>query len=208
MINRSQPIGLVAAVALALLLIGLVAACGPTTFGRTTGTAGMGGTPGALPQTGGTAPSAITATQGLTGGQAATGTMTTTQVPTGTPSIPAPGAVTATQTTTSTASTLASGTPGSGMAYVEVVLKEYNIEMPMSLPSGVTVFRVTNATVERHSLVIEGPGFEASPPALLESGQTAALTVTLTAGDYTFYCPVDGHRLLGMEQEVTVTQGS
>jgi len=88
-----------------------------------------------------------------------------------------------------------------------VVLKDYRIEMLTTLPSGLTVFRVTNAGMDQHSLVIEGPGFDAPLLRTLQAGETAEISVTLTAGSYLLYCPVDGHRDLGMEKTVTVTQG-
>ncbi len=36
------------------------------------------------------------------------------------------------------------------------------------------------------------------------AGRTTALTVDLKPGEYEFYCPVDGHRELGMEGTIVV----
>jgi uncharacterized cupredoxin-like copper-binding protein len=35
-------------------------------------------------------------------------------------------------------------------------------------------------------------------------GKTSTMTLTLKAGKYTFYCPVPGHRQLGMKGTLTV----
>ena len=35
-------------------------------------------------------------------------------------------------------------------------------------------------------------------------GQTGNLTVDLKPGKYEFYCPIDNHKQMGMEGEITV----
>jgi uncharacterized cupredoxin-like copper-binding protein len=36
-------------------------------------------------------------------------------------------------------------------------------------------------------------------------GESTTLMVDLDAGEYVFYCSIDGHRAMGMEKTVTVT---
>lgn len=64
---------------------------------------------------------------------------------------------------------------------------------------------VTNAGTMVHSLVI--PNFSASA-AKLSPGQSYVLNFTATtAGNYTYYCPIDGHKGLGMVGTLVVTAG-
>jgi uncharacterized cupredoxin-like copper-binding protein len=193
--NLRSGLGLAAVSSLALLMILMIASCGPSTYGRATGTPGTGAAPGTLPETG----NQVTGTVTTTGAITATQGTTVTAAVTGTASV--------TGTTSATTAGAATGTSGTTRDRVEVVLKDYRIEMATTLPSGLTVFRVTNAGMVQHSFALVGPGFEESLPTYLESGQTEEFTVTLTAGTYTVYCPVDGHRDIGMEHVLTVTQG-
>ena len=38
----------------------------------------------------------------------------------------------------------------------------------------------------------------------MEKGETSEATVDLKAGEYEYYCPVDGHKAGGMEGTLTV----
>ena len=60
-------------------------------------------------------------------------------------------------------------------------------------------FEVVNAGTVPHALEIEGHGVD-QKTATIAPGKSAKLTVDLTkAGSYEVYCPIDGHRKLGME---------
>jgi uncharacterized cupredoxin-like copper-binding protein len=87
---------------------------------------------------------------------------------------------------------------------VEVKLREFKIEMPTTLPAGVTTFKVTNTGSDVHSFEVEGNGIEKKLETRLEVGQTGLLQVTLKPGMYKVYCPVDGHRMIGMSLDLTV----
>ncbi len=74
----------------------------------------------------------------------------------------------------------------------------------MELSAGTYTFVATNSGETTHALEIEGEGLEEETDDL-SPGDSGSLTVTLEAGDYTLYCPVDGHRAMGMEVQITVT---
>ncbi len=93
-------------------------------------------------------------------------------------------------------------TAANGM--VEVKLTEYKIEMPASVAAGVTTFKVTNAGKETHSFEVEGNGIEKEIEPKLQKGGTGMLQVDLKPGTYKIYCPVDGHKMLGMSLSLTV----
>jgi uncharacterized cupredoxin-like copper-binding protein len=77
-------------------------------------------------------------------------------------------------------------------------------------PSDVTVkpgevtFAVSNDGATTHTLEIEGKGVEEELEGDLAPGDEGELTVDLEPGTYEMYCPVDGHRAMGMEGEITV----
>ena len=69
------------------------------------------------------------------------------------------------------------------------------------------MFKAENTGSITHALEIEGREVEEETKGL-DAGQSAKLKVTLKAGRYEIYCPIDGHRQQGMEGTVTVKQGS
>jgi uncharacterized cupredoxin-like copper-binding protein len=88
---------------------------------------------------------------------------------------------------------------------VEVKLSEFKIEMPTALSAGATTFKVTNTGSDVHSFEVEGNGIEKELGTKLEAGQTKLLQVNLKPGRYKVYCPVDGHKMIGMSLDLTVT---
>jgi uncharacterized cupredoxin-like copper-binding protein len=97
------------------------------------------------------------------------------------------------------------GTPPAEGAAVEVVLSEFAIDMPTSVPAGTVSFDIANSGEMAHSFEIEGQGVEESLDADLDPNQAETLTVELQAGTYTVYCPIGDHRDQGMEVELQVT---
>ena len=87
---------------------------------------------------------------------------------------------------------------------VQVTLREYAIDMPNTLPAGATTFAVTNQGTVMHSFTLEGQGLEKGLAQNLAPGEKATLQVTLAAGTYDAYCPVDGHEGKGMKVELKV----
>jgi uncharacterized cupredoxin-like copper-binding protein len=70
--------------------------------------------------------------------------------------------------------------------------------------AGEYTFRLTNDGGTAHALEIEGAGIEETATDTIGSGETAELTVELQEGEYEMYCPVDGHRDMGMEGTLVV----
>ena len=55
-----------------------------------------------------------------------------------------------------------------------------------------------------HALTITGPGLRNATTKNIGPGQSTTLTVTLRKGTYDVYCPVPGHRMLGMNLNLVV----
>jgi uncharacterized cupredoxin-like copper-binding protein len=87
---------------------------------------------------------------------------------------------------------------------VEVKLTEFKIEMPTSVAAGATTIKVTNAGKDTHSFEVEGNGIETELETKLKAGESGMLQVDLKPGTYHVYCPVDGHKKLGMSLNLTV----
>jgi uncharacterized cupredoxin-like copper-binding protein len=99
---------------------------------------------------------------------------------------------------------------GAQSAVVAVRLTEFQIEMPTTLPAGLTTFSVTNAGQMEHNFEIEPALEEEDPveeplPPNLQPGETRTIQVELTPGIYEVECPLSDHAELGMELQVTVT---
>jgi len=72
---------------------------------------------------------------------------------------------------------------------------------------GTYTIQLTNNGKTGHALEVEGQGIEEKTDTI-NPGDTTQLTVEITkAGTYEFYCPVDGHRALGMEGTLTLGSG-
>src|ERR1041384_4320265 len=67
-------------------------------------------------------------------------------------------------------------------ANVQVLLDEYKIHMPTTVPAGEVTFNIKNTGSHRHNFEINGHGVDAKLGRDLEGGQSADLHVTLTPG--------------------------
>ena len=77
-----------------------------------------------------------------------------------------------------------------------------------TVKAGTVTFKATNDGQVTHNLEVEGPNGEEELPSDLAPGDSGTLTVDLSKpGTYEFYCPVDNHKQMGMEGEITVTGG-
>jgi plastocyanin len=90
---------------------------------------------------------------------------------------------------------------------VDVVLTEFEIDMPTEIPAGPVRFAISNNGSAPHNFVVEGEGVSKRLANNVTPGQTASLNVDLAPGTYTIFCPVGegAHRSNGMELEITVT---
>jgi uncharacterized cupredoxin-like copper-binding protein len=69
---------------------------------------------------------------------------------------------------------------------------------------GTVSFEVTNGGKIDHALEVESNGVEEKTDTI-SPGSSAKLTVDLSkAGTYEVYCPIDGHRAMGMEAKLVV----
>jgi uncharacterized cupredoxin-like copper-binding protein len=118
-------------------------------------------------------------------------------------------------TTAGTTAAVAPATSGSGSAsssetgnQVTVSLTEFHLTVSdQTLAAGTYTFAVTNSGTVTHALEITGPGVSGQHTGNLGPGQSANLTVTLKAGSYDVFCPIDGHKGLGMDLQLTVSGG-
>jgi uncharacterized cupredoxin-like copper-binding protein len=88
---------------------------------------------------------------------------------------------------------------------VEVILDEYTIEMPQTLPPGPTTFVVRNEGQKSHSFKIQGPGIDAMLEAVVRPKATGTLQVTLQPGEYEIHCPIGSHAAKGMTRKLVVS---
>jgi uncharacterized cupredoxin-like copper-binding protein len=109
----------------------------------------------------------------------------------------------------STSQTTTGGTaPGASGTKVTAALTEYHIALSSTaLAPGTYTFVATNSGQVVHALEITGPGLHNATTADLQPGQSADLTVALQAGTYDVFCPVPGHKALGMNLDLKVTAG-
>jgi len=88
---------------------------------------------------------------------------------------------------------------------VTVTETEYALKLSRSsFTPGTYTFTADNAGKVAHSLEISGPGVPEAQTKIIQGGEKAKVTVTLKNGTYEIYCPVDGHKGLGMEQRIEV----
>ncbi len=99
------------------------------------------------------------------------------------------------------------GASGGSDTGTSVTVDETDFALALSVDSfspGVYTFEISNGGDTTHALEVEGPGVEDVESDEIGPGESTSLTVTLEAGDYTIYCPVDGHKDMGMTTTITV----
>jgi uncharacterized cupredoxin-like copper-binding protein len=113
----------------------------------------------------------------------------------------------------STAASQAQTTAGSGGgaagggSTVQLSATEYKFNpSDPTVKSGQVTFNEKNDGQVTHSLEIEDvtPGHDQELEGDVSPGQSGTLTVNLKPGKYEFYCPIDNHKEMGMEGEITV----
>jgi plastocyanin len=73
----------------------------------------------------------------------------------------------------------------------------------LSANAGKVTIALDNPSSLPHAVEVEGNGVEKSS-STIGMDETTKVTATLKAGEYEFYCPVDGHKAAGMEGTLTV----
>jgi plastocyanin len=72
----------------------------------------------------------------------------------------------------------------------------------LSAPAGTVTIEYDNPASIPHAVAIEGNGVNETSETV--TGDSTSVSADLEAGEYTFFCPVDGHRAGGMEGTLTV----
>jgi uncharacterized cupredoxin-like copper-binding protein len=73
-----------------------------------------------------------------------------------------------------------------------------------SFKTGKYVFDAVNKGQTTHALMITGPGIKMAMTKDIQPGQSATLAVTLKKGAYDIFCPIPGHKALGMNVNINV----
>ncbi|HJQ48705.1 MAG TPA: hypothetical protein VJ870_20625 [Amycolatopsis sp.] len=99
--------------------------------------------------------------------------------------------------------------PAAAGTAVTAMMTDYHIALSQpTFAPGTYTFTAVNSGSTPHALEINGPGVtDQRTPGTIAPGRSATLTVTLGAGSYELWCPVDGHKDLGMDLTVTTTGG-
>jgi plastocyanin len=73
----------------------------------------------------------------------------------------------------------------------------------LEAPAGEVTIRLENPSALPHNVSVEGDGVEEEGETV-QKGGTSEVSADMSAGEYTFYCSVPGHREGGMEGTLTV----
>jgi plastocyanin len=73
----------------------------------------------------------------------------------------------------------------------------------LSAKAGNVTITMDNPSPVQHAIGVEGNGVDKTG-STVGMGAKSTVTVSLKAGTYTFYCPVDGHKAAGMKGTLTV----
>ncbi|KQX67338.1 MULTISPECIES: hypothetical protein [unclassified Streptomyces] len=94
--------------------------------------------------------------------------------------------------------------PTTSGTQVTAKLTDFHIHLStQKFHPGRYTFTAQNAGHHEHALELDRPGGETRSKTL-EPGQSTTLAVTLKPGSYQVYCPIDGHKDLGMKTTLTV----
>lgn len=69
--------------------------------------------------------------------------------------------------------------------------------------AGTVTIKLTNPSSTQHGIAIEGHGVDKDGK-IVGKGRVSSVTVKLKPGTYEFYCPVPGHKALGMKGKLVV----
>lgn len=120
-------------------------------------------------------------------------------------STPAPAPSSTASTPAATPAPGAASASGSSLGVTETEFK-LSPANP-SVKAGKVLINIKNAGSTAHAISIDNaaPSGGDAKSATIQPGQSGTLSVTLKAGKtYTWYCPIDGHRGLGMVGKIKV----
>jgi plastocyanin len=88
---------------------------------------------------------------------------------------------------------------------VKAVETDFHIALSKSTFSpGRYTFVAQNKGGVTHSLEITGPGLSGAKAKNIAPGQSTKLTVTFKKGAYDIFCPIPGHKAMGMNVDIVV----
>jgi plastocyanin len=88
---------------------------------------------------------------------------------------------------------------------VKAVETDFHIALSKkTFTPGKYTFLAQNKGQTTHALQITGPGLKNAKTKNFSPGQSAKLTVTFKSGRYDIFCPVPGHKALGMNVNIVV----
>ena len=88
---------------------------------------------------------------------------------------------------------------------VKAVETDFHIALSKSSFSpGKYTFVAQNKGHTTHALEITGPGLSGARSKNISPGQSTKLTVTFKKGAYDIFCPIPGHKMLGMNENIVV----
>ena len=106
------------------------------------------------------------------------------------------------------AATVLAATPASastGATSIKATETDFHIALSKSsFKAGKYVFDAVNKGQTTHALMITGPGIKMAMTKDIQPGQSATLAVTLKKGAYDIFCPIPGHKALGMNVNINV----
>jgi uncharacterized cupredoxin-like copper-binding protein len=89
---------------------------------------------------------------------------------------------------------------------VKAIETEFKIALSKkTFTAGSYVFVAENKGKVTHALEITGPGLHNATTSDIAPGKSANLKVTFKAGKYDIFCPVPGHKMLGMNVNIVVS---
>ena len=108
---------------------------------------------------------------------------------------------------------LASGANPAGASSKTTNVKAVETEFHIALSKktfkpGTYTFVAENKGTITHALAITGPGLHNAATADIAPGKSANLKVTFKDGKYDIFCPVPGHKMLGMNVNIVVSSAS
>ena len=114
-----------------------------------------------------------------------------------------------TTNTSTTSTTQTSTTPSSAGGATKLTIAadpsgalKFN-KSTLNAKAGNVTITMANPSPVQHAIAVEGSGIDKKGQTVSMNGKST-VTVSLKAGKYTFYCPVDGHRQAGMQGTLTV----